>query len=75
MAEYYIDLKALLSVKGEQEGRDKQIPLTEVSTETGLSYLTIQKLYHDGSAWSRTTLTRLCEYFCLEPGDILLKVG
>lgn len=74
MAEYYIDLKALLAHKCEVEGRDKQIPLTEVATETGLSYLTVQKLFHDGSAWSRTTMTRLCEYFGKEPGELLIRV-
>ncbi len=74
MADYHINLKALLEYKSDLEGRDKQIPLTEVATETGLSYLTIQKLYHDGSAWSRTTMTRLCEYFGMEPGNLLIRV-
>lgn len=71
---YRIDLTSLLQEKAELEGREKEIPLTEVSVETGLSYLTVLKLRQDGSSWSRSTLEAICNYFQKEPGEILVRV-
>lgn len=71
MVEYQINLQELIAEKSAVECREREIPLTEVAVETGLSYLTILKLKQDGSCWSRKTLDRLCFYFGKEPGEIL----
>lgn len=69
-----VNLPALIREKAETENR--RITLAEIKLETGLSYLTLQKLSKgDGDqGCNKKTLEALCNYFNKPINEVLVEV-
>lgn len=73
MADSVILLDKLIRNKEVQEQRPQgDITYKEVEVNSGLSYVTIQKLSKDPRSWSRITLNRLTEYFERPLSEVLV---
>ena len=63
-----------LDEKSFKEGR--RITLNEVSEETGISRPTLTRISNvPGYNTNTDTISALCDYFEIEPGELLKKVG
>lgn len=73
MADSVILLDRLIRDKEVSEQRPYgDITYKEVEVNSGLSYVTIQKLSKDPRSWSRITLNRLTEYFDRPLSEVLV---
>ena len=62
-----------ISLQGSKEGR--RITLNEVSEETGISRPTLTRISNvPGYNTNTETIGALCDYFEIEPGELLMKV-
>ena len=63
--------KQTLDEKSFKEGR--RITLNEVSDETGISRPTLTRI-SNVPGYNTETISALCDYFEIEPGELLMKV-
>lgn len=69
-----VNFNALLQEK--EAAEERHIPLQEVATETGLSYLTLNKLRKpDAKGCQVSTLEVLCAYFDKPVEQVLVEVN
>jgi putative transcriptional regulator len=66
-----INLNALLAEKALASDR-RNIPLTELERETGITWKTLQQWANNEiTRYDSKTLNALCKYFDCQPGDLL----
>ena len=67
-------LAAMIEKKQFADGRN--IPITEVATDTGLNRMTLSKILNQrGYCTTTDTIDRLCAYFGCEVHDLMERVA
>lgn len=70
---FKVDLDNLIKQKATSE--DRKITLQEVSTETDISYLTLQKLRKPGGGGCQlSTVEKLCKYFNKPINEVVIEI-